>query len=278
MLIEGLIEERYLEPIAKLCEELGAVHDVDMTAHLRIAPSADGVVVEASLTDGRVAVRHVTSPAQLRTTVEALLVLPPESRPTVPLEKPPPPSESGHALPAHITPTEEQHRLGFEIGSSFVTRLSGATNYLSAGPAVDFGVRSGDWLVGLHLRWEPWQGLLGSPPPGFEMDSVGFGIGVARRLFRAKSAALEAGILATFLDETQSVQFADEERAGTQADVRLGLTTRALIGSHPWFFTPSLEAELSPSRLRRDIRINDALPPLPTWSVALGIGMAWEAQ
>jgi hypothetical protein len=270
--VEGRLPEPFLEPVVRLCEELATLHDVDGAAHLRVVPASGGVIVEASLDDGRVAMRRVQDPKQLRATAEALLVLPPPP----PAAPPPPPAPT---VPARDRGSEPRRTdgLGFGIGLSILARLSRAPSHGSAGVGVETSVRAGDWRVGLRLRWEPTEELLASAPPGFEMDTVGAGFAVTRRFVRAESASLEAGITTTLVNETQSAQLGEDERAGAQTDVRAGVIARALIGSAPWYFVPSLEAEVSPGRVRRDIRIDDALPPLPSWSIALGLGVQWEA-
>jgi hypothetical protein len=33
---------------------------------------------------------------------------------------------------------------------------------------------------------------------------------------------------------------------------------------------------VSPGRIRRTVRIADALPDLPSWSIGVGVGATWE--
>jgi hypothetical protein len=273
VVVEGRLDEAFLEPVVRLCEELSTLRDVDATARLRIVPAHPGVIAEVSLKDGRVAIRRVSSPDNLRTTVEALLILPPAyPEPSVDERAP-----SSPAPPPGPAPSVNAPGLGFEVGLSLMARLSRAPTYTSLGPAAHASLRAGEWVAGLHLRWEPAQSLAGASPPGFEMETFGMGFSVGRRLVRASGFGLDLGVSGVLLNETQSVEGGADERSGTETDVRVGLVTRALVGQRPWLFSPSLELEISPARLRRDIQIDEALPPLPSWSVALGAGFVWGA-
>src|SRR5262249_49840811 len=144
------------------------------------------------------------------------------------------------------------------------------------GANVYAGLRPGSWLFALLVRWDPFEMLSGPPPPSFEMENVGAGFMVARRV--GKSPQFDLGATASLIEESQSTEDAGGETSGSQTDVRLGIITRLLLGgaSSAWHGTVSLEADVSPARLRRTIRIADALPDLPTWSLTLGVGVAWE--
>jgi hypothetical protein len=116
---------------------------------------------------------------------------------------------------------------------------------------------------------------MGDGPPGFEMDSVGVGFLIARRVLGSSKVQLETGVSTFLLVETQSYRPDAVELTDTDADVRLGLLLRMLVGSGAWRLSPSVDADLSPLRLRTDQRSDPGLPTLPSWSIGVGIGVVW---
>ncbi len=90
-----------------------------------------------------------------------------------------------------------------------------------------------------------------------------------------KDAAAELGASTSLLVQSQSYEGEKGEKVGSVVDARLGLVTRALFGGGNRRFIVTLNGEVSPTRLRRKLRVDDALPPLPSWDVGLGIGAAW---
>jgi hypothetical protein len=269
--VEGTMNKAFIDPVLRLCESLSSRHDVDESIRLRIVPAGEECIVEATLPDGRVALRRVRSPDDLAPTVDALVLLPPRPPPS-PEPKPSPPPERP---PPGVAP--QAATLNVEAGAAFVVRLSGAPAYASAGAEAYAGVRHARWLFALTVRYDPAEDLVKGSPSSFEMETVGAGFWFARRLFGEPSFAFDLGANASLLSETQSAQRDSNEVAGSMTDVRLGLTTRASFG-RTWAFAPSLTAEISPARLRRDLRIDQALPVLPAWSVGIGIGASWVGQ
>ena len=54
-----------------------------------------------------------------------------------------------------------------------------------------------------------------------------------------------------------------------------GSFARLVLGDGPMRFLTELDGEVSPTRLRRETRIDPMLPPLPTWSVGGSLGAEW---
>jgi hypothetical protein len=98
---------------------------------------------------------------------------------------------------------------------------------------------------------------------------------VARGRALAPAVHADVGGAATLLVEAQSFETLDGEVAGSSTDVRLGLFTRFLFGTSAWRWTVALDGELSPPRLRRELRVDALAPALPTWSAGLAIGVSW---
>jgi hypothetical protein len=162
-----------------------------------------------------------------------------------------------------------------EVGAVFVGRISRAPTYLSGGLGVHAGLRASAWLLALALRWEPAQAVATHVPPGFEMDSVGAGFMISRRVVRAGPADIECGVSSFLVGEIQSLKLAGREKTDSEADIRIGLLARLLLGRSAWRWVLALETDISPLRLRRDLRVDPALPKLPNWSLGMSLGGAW---
>jgi hypothetical protein len=287
--IEPGLSERWRASIVQLCEELPAMRDADPAARLRIAPDGDAAILQVSLTDGRSTSRHVRTPDELALTVEALTLLPlkpsaaaapapaPEARAAPAPASSPATDAKTSAVPAVAPPTA----LSVELGALFTGRLARAPTYLSPGLAGYAGLRIRDWLMELTVRWDMLQVMVGqTPPQDFEMESVGAGFSVGKRAFAAPALGLDVGGGALLLAEKQS--FAQLSHSGAsevsdvEPDIRLGLFCRLSLGQSDWRWVASLDAEVSPLRLRRARRVEPDGPTLPTWSVGLGLGAAWS--
>jgi len=286
--VDGVVAERWREPLAQFCVDLGTLSGVDPAAHVHIVPAGEDLVVEAVAGDGRRARRRVQAPEGLSFTLEALMILPEPATPQPTSTTPPPAASAAPAGPEPGSPTAPaldpapaaapaSAKSGVEIGASLLLRVARAPTYLSSGFELYGGLRSGPWLLGLVARWEPIQAVMDyEPPPSFEMDSVAAGFVVARRVLRAESADLDLGLKTLLVTETQSIQMGAKETADTEADMRLGLLTRVLVGRPPLRWALAVELDASPLRLRREHRIAPGFPTLATWSVAVAVGGAWE--
>lgn len=270
--------------------------DGDANARVRIVPAGPDLIVEVVLKDGRSTLRRVQEPSHLRTTLEALLTVPPElPAPPTPAgsspaalagrsAEPPPPqplvNEVGDERSPAPTKPSPSPNFGVEIGGAVGGRLAGR-EYYSLAPAGFAQLRARDWLFGMTVRWDVLQWKSDVPVSNFEMETLGAGLSVARR-FRPSYGLLDVGLSPRLLAETQSFQgrpgaspAEQDEEADTQTDVRLGAFVRTALSNAPLRLFVELDAELSPGRLRRDIRIHPALPPLPSWSAGIGLGVTW---
>ena len=280
--VEGTLAPQWLEPVVKLCETLASMPDVDASAQLRVVGAGDDVIVEVTLGDGRSTLRRVRAPSDLPLTVEALVAVPPESaappatsrlvaRPEPVAPAPTPRLEFGPALGVHPV-----RHVTIEVGATLVGRVAGNPIYLSIGLTGYAGLRSGPWLLALLARWDGYQNVMDERPKDFEMTTAGGGVEVLRRLVERSDFALEGGLTAWLLGETQAHRVEGEEHAGSIVDTRLGLLSRALFGEGPLRYLVTFDAELSPARVHRDLHIERGLPILPGYSVGFGGGVAWE--
>jgi hypothetical protein len=291
--VQGELEAKWREPVESLCAQFPTMKDVDPSARIRMMAAGSNLELEATLGDGRIAHRTLRSPDDLMTTVEALSVQIPKEEVGAPAESPPstnvaPKPERAPTAPAATSKVHEQRRepaaspksraLQVELGFAIEGRLSASPAYLSLGGAAYAGLRPDDWFFGVVARWQPSEVPASGPQPGFEMESAGAGFAVARRVVRTGMLGLDAGATALVLVDTQSLESRVPDEVGASTDVRFGVLLRALIGRSPWKLAPSLDADIAPSRLRRNTRLDAALPPLPTWSVALGLGATWVGE
>lgn len=275
--VEGELDARWLAPVIDVCEQLGSMTDVDPSARLRIVAAGKDVIVEATLQDGRTAMRRITRPDDLRLTIEALVTLPPEPPKTAPSKETTtaPLATTTAAQPAP-NPTTAASMASIEIGVSGVGRVSGAPTYLTTGPTAYAGLRVDEWLLGVTARWDAYGRKAGGDFSGLEIDGIGAGFLLVRRVARGSVASFDVGASALLLEDSQTyVTPAGDEKSGTSPDARVGLLGRLHVGSEHWRWIVTLDGEVSPSRLRRDIRIDPELPVLPKWSVGLGLGLRW---
>lgn len=289
--VDGELSEDWRNSVEQLCNALPKMHDVDPSARLRIVPADDDVLVEATVGDGRVAVRRVHSPDDLALTVAALVELPTEpTAPPAPTGLPPPASTPAPLAAAPIvalperplpdTATAPQHpsrSLGVEIGGALMARIAGAPTYFLAGPEFYAGLRPGNWLFALAFRWEPLAVLSDPVPSGFDLDTAGAGFILAHRVVDA-GVALDAGFNATLLANRESYDNDNRRVSDTDGDMRVGLLGRLLFGGPEWRWAITIEAEASPLRVGGPLRVAPGLPTLPTWALGLGLGMTWEEQ
>jgi hypothetical protein len=278
--IEGHPAESWPDAIARACTELADMPDSDPTSRVRLLPSGRDLIVEVTLEDGRTAVRRVRDPAKLKTTLDALLTLPPASRrieapvapPSVSSPSSVPSDEERASEPAHASPAP---RLAFEAGIAVGGRVAGAQAYLSVAPSGYAELRIDEWLIGIGARWDVFQTKSDVGLRHFEMDTVGADLFAARR-FRADGWSADLGLSSRLLVETQSFHpERGKEDTDAQSDMRLGPFLRVSVGRgslRPIFV---LDGEVSPSRVRRSIRVDEEFPVLPSWSLGLSAGVAW---
>jgi len=270
--VRGDLEVRWLDPVASACEMLTTLPDRDPTAEV-IVTGGDELAIEVHLPDGRTAVRRVSDPELLARTLVALL--------TVPRAPPPPSPEPRKPMidPLPEAPAASAARpgrpLAIDVGLQLGGRIADGTDYVSVSPELWVDTRIDAWIIGLTARWELAQESNLPLPDGFEMETLAAGIALGRRLGGA-AFALDALISPRLVLETQS--FGEVETTVTAIDLRIGATLRGTFEVGQLSPFVGVDIELSPSRIRRDVRLDPLLPPLPTWNLAVSGGFAWEPR
>jgi hypothetical protein len=304
--VTGTISALWLTALTRACDELAARQDLDTDAHVRVTPGPnDGLILQASLRDGRSAVRHVEARDGLALTMAALLVLPTPVNITPAPAPPAPPanevssttaSAAGNAKaapqPAPATasldravtePVAPQSATGFRLhlglSAAVIGHVSGAPTYVAAGFAVRISLRLGMLLVDASPRWEAAQASLRMRLPDFEMHSFGMAAFLGLRVWEGNDGAIETGVGTLVLAETQSYRQFGVELVGTLISSQPALFARLLWGNPPNLrWTIGLEANVAPRRFSHEAHVRDMLPPLPVFGVGLSFGGQWESS
>lgn len=292
--VAGDVEPRWRAAIDRACSALATLPGIDPTARVRMVAIDRELALQVTLADGRFASRRVVSPDALLATLEALLVVPPsdarEARqgsdakadPDQRGEREEPPPAITSAWPRLEEPTPSprpsngEPTTAIELGGGAGGRVA-ARGYLSASVAGFADIRVGTWLLGTLIRWD----LLGSKNAPlvdvFEMETVVVGIVVARRA-GVGFGSLDVGLSPRLAVETQTFESgAAGESSLSSTDVRLGAFGRLSFGKSALRPIVELDADVSPSRLRRVVQLDPRLPALPSWSAGLSAGLAWTA-
>ena len=285
--LDGQMGVQWMELLLRACEELKGMPDLDPTASVRVAPSGEALMVEVRLQDGRATVRRVTDPGALTDTLRALLTLPPK-----PAEEPPPiaatpSSHEAEARPAAdveasswvqsapIVVHEPAEKLRVEVGAMASGNVSASPTYLGVGPQVVGTLYASPWIFGVTTRWYAVQRLWKNNLQRFEMQTIAASLDFGRR-FESGAFALDVGAGPWLFAESQTVEQDGDEKAGTETDVRFGGFARALVGRPPLRWSFQLDASISPWRVNRTLRMDEALPGLPAWGLGVGIGAVWS--
>jgi hypothetical protein len=265
----GELPVRFEESVARLCATLSRNLDLDPEVAVTVTPDGTGLAIVASLPDGRSATRHVETGQQLEFAILALATAPPRSQ-TVDDPTRERPSPSRDPWPAQSRP----HVLGFSLGGAVGLHVAGP--YLVLAPGLDAyaGIEPGAWQLAVTVRWYPLQAPLKPHESSLELDALGAGFSLLRH-FGPESFQLGVGGRAAILLETQTSEDTDGEHGGTATNFQIGLLTRARIGRASPRWTAQLELNVSPARLRRTLRIDPLLPPLPSWEIGAAVGAEW---
>jgi hypothetical protein len=264
--IEGRLPDRWVEPVAGACGMLAAMPDRDPAARVAIRPVNDDLVVSVSLADGRTATRRIHAPPALGPTLEALLALPSiviTPRAVDPADPPDLVRPNG-AVGAPFD---------VELGGGLGGRVAGPGPYVAASISAFVQVVGGHWVLGTGMRWDAFEHLAAAPP-GFETAAIALSLTAARR-FKPGDARLDVGVSPRFVTQTQTIQPPSGEVSDTDADVRPAAFARAVLGRGTLRFLLDADVEVSPLRLRREIRALAGFPLLPAWGAGLTLGLQW---
>jgi hypothetical protein len=264
---------RWQHALLAACDELGSSQSLD--PDIRIVASARGQELQlaATSTDGRTALRVVPSPDELLMTMQALALVPPATGSAAgerlaPTRR----SQQSSAAPLPAAHAERYRHMPVELGIVLMGRVAFAPEYISPALALHAGLQLDSLTVGIDVRWNPFQTPFGRPSqPGLEVESLGAGLFVTRRLLDAESFGLDLGARAFLAADTRALEVNEAATEHTIIDGRVGLLARWSLGGPTARWALELDAELSPARLR-------AHEEFPAFSVGLGGGGVWEVK
>ncbi|HVZ72702.1 MAG TPA: hypothetical protein VHJ20_10045 [Polyangia bacterium] len=265
--VEGRVTARWTQAIADACRALADLPDEDATARISARVVGDELALDVHLADGRAATRRVHAPGALASTLEALLAVP---------AAPPAPRAVDPADPVvpGQPPPKPPSLFDVEVGGGPGARVAGPGPYVTGALAAFVQLHGARWVVGLGMRWEMLQHLRDSPA-GFEAETLAVALTAARRL-ELGVGVLDVGVSPRLVAQTQSVQPNGVELTGTDTDVRMGVFARVGFGGGPVRLLVEADAEVSPTRLRRDVQVAPGgFPDLPVWSVGVTTGVLW---
>lgn len=277
--VDGTLPAHWSRALPALCARLQAMPDADRQAKLVLRPAGRDLLLIVMLGDGRVAERWLAHPRELMTTVEAVIAVPPSliREPPVSIHTAAPADDPTPAA-APIMPSRPIPQAQFELGAGLMTRADGRPASLSLG-LQGYAALHVAWLtIALAARWDGYQTVLRQRPHQFEMSTEGGGLWALAQLLERPAVRLDAGLTFWVLDIMQTTGEGAEERGGNASDVRAGGMVRARFGRGPYRPSAGIDFELSPRRLRDDLRLDRALPTLPAWSLGLTVGVAWQAS
>ncbi len=278
LVIEGVLSSNWVDAVQDVRDRLRKNADLDRCAALRFEVVEDSLLIRVTTSNGRKAMRSVTSPQKLISTVEALTVLPPTlpPGPAAPDPRDVPDDLVDGPRTAQPSPTSTAH---MEVGAGAAGRLAGAPLYGGGGLATFAQLALEHWLVGVSARWDAVDDTLGVPSPsGFNMQTFEVGIGLGRRT-QLGNFNVDAVIGPEVVVESQEAEGIADGLGGTASDVRFDFLVRMSVprAGHSRFYA-GVDADVSPSRLRRTKQLDPGLPALPAWSSGLQIGFLWGTR
>jgi hypothetical protein len=275
---DGRVPPGFARALAALGDELRAVGDVDSCGVVTVFGAGDAVLVQVTLGDGRGVTRRVVRPDELSATVASLLVAPPKTQddPVVRLPTTAAPATSSpHDLPppppAQAPIPREPARI--EIGGGLSGRMSGA-HYLGAGLGAFGQVALGRILLGATFRASPFEVRADDNPRGFHLSTSSLAAMAGRRTRIGPVQADWLGGPALVVEHEERHEADGSEISAGSVDVRLAAQARFAPPGSGFRLYGAVDGEVSPGRFFGESNRPDRrLPPLPTWSLGLSVGV-----
>jgi hypothetical protein len=135
------------------------------------------------------------------------------------------------------------------------------------------------WMLRVSARWDITTGLLGEPTlTDYYLMSTAVGAHVGRR-FELGSTSLDLLLGPNLVLETQDADDGQRDIRGSATDLRIDLGARLSGPRHSnWRAFASADLEVSPARLASKHFAHPGLPPLPSFSLGLALGVLWSGQ
>jgi hypothetical protein len=244
---------------------------------IEVHVTLDGAVVVFTTRDGRQAVRRIASPAELGSTVEALLVTTPVAPKTEPEEPPAPPPKakprvSSQAPSPPVDPENTTRVIALmDVGA----RLAAPGRFVTPTIALGAHMLVRRWEIGAEVAIEPLYGTSQATPAGFQMIGTVISVGAGRREPLGSGFELLAmgrATVALMHEEIEATSEA-EETQGSRAELRLGAAGSLIYAREARFrMRATLSGDYIPKALSGGRLIDSSLPRLPSWGATLTIG------
>lgn len=290
----GALAPAWRSAVASLRAEVRRLRPAEcVEITLVVRPEKDGALLTASAIDGRRGERAIGRPASLVSVALGLIASVPaeESATAAASSTAPSPTQATQAgdapSPAELPPpdppapparTEAKAPPSVHLEAALAAggRFGFPTRIAMADLEARADAVAGAWLVIATARFAPFGARLsGRAIPGFAYDEVVLGVGFGRR-WVAGDAALDVTLSPELAVMTEEGDLPTDGTGGTDAAARLAAAARLHLPFAQRFKpTLSVDAELVPST-RAALRVDAALPPLPTWTLGLRAGAVGE--
>jgi hypothetical protein len=254
--------------------DLAASDEIDCV-DVWVEPSPDGRLrVVATASDGRRAERFVWRRSALTPTIFGLVA----SIPAEATDEPPAASHPSWAwVPAPVSvdargaPSRPPVEVWLGLAAGMRVTQPAVFEMLDFEGRVDVVVRA--WSLFGSLRYS--IALRGPTPTSSEYSEADVGVGVGRRISLG-ATRLDLG----FIPSLATTRLEDDDETGlhgTVVEFRVGASIRWSVPVNPfWRLTVAADTDLSPEGLRRPVRVEPDLPPLPAWTGGVRVGASGE--
>ena len=266
----------WMDAVAALRVDLAKLARAEcVVGTLTVDPTPSGARVVLHTVDGREAAREVARPSALEAMSYGLVVTP-VSSPVATSTAPPPATTTAAARPP--TPAVERQpstRFGLDVSLDGGVRIAFPTSIAMPDFAFRADVRANDWIVTATVRVAPTAAQLNAFVAGYAYNETSLALGVGRR-FRIASTSLDLTAQAALVLMSEDGD-APVEEGGAPSELRVGACVRWLLFAKSRIRPNiTLEGEIAPTALATPLRVGADLPPLPTWTLGLRVGITGE--
>jgi hypothetical protein len=244
VVVDAQVGPAWRREIVDAIQRMRRLPDIDRCARVTVTPAGPDLRVAVALSDGRVTLRAVRDPAELRAWIDPLLIVPPR------LDAPAAPAAPvAPVAPVAPSPPPRRPRLRLSLDTHARWRPGEA---LSFATGLSAGVVAGDWLLGASASMG---------------DGAPFAIGVeAGRRLTLGDVSLDL-LGAARLTPGRA---AEAQSEGEAPSMRVGVGARAAWRVHP-NVAPYAGLSLACDALGRA-----PAAPIDRLSVTATVGVAWE--
>lgn len=271
----------WADALRLVCARLTDADDVDPDVSLEVGIDAAGVVLVATLVDGRSATRHVGAPDRLLETVEALTLLPLRPPPIrsrlVEASPMPPPTAEAQTQDSSVS-DGRANGVSIETGIAFGGRVFATPVFTGASLDGYVGARLQNWGIALAIRWDPVVRPTAQDGSRYETSAFAVGFAVTRRFVANQRLRFDVGGTVALGVQVQEYETIGTEMTHADTDAHVGVLVRSLVGEGPARWLTSIEADLSPERALHPLRVEPELPRLPYFTLGVTTGVAWGSR